>query len=156
MSLEESMKTLAESNNKLAESHNKLAAAMTHYAEVIQEHSRLVAVSGGEEPAKAPAAAASKPTAAKGKGKGKAADPEPKNNDDDGFGDEGGDESEIPDKITADQIKAKLIAVKDAYGDKAPALAIIQKLGYEAIPDVKPADYKKVWIACDKALAEAE
>ena len=67
----------------------------------------------------------------------------------------GGDEPEVPEKLTGDQVKAKLLEVRDAYGDKAPALKIINDLGYAAIPDVKPADYKKVWIAAEKAIAAA-
>ena len=160
MSLEDSMKALAESNLKLA-------AAQEHYAGVIEKFGSLVVASAGDA---APAASTSTkadaaPAAGKGKGKGKGkADPAPaetKNDDagfgdDDGFGgDEGGDDSEVPEKLTADQVKAKLLEVRDAYGDKAPALKIINDLGYSAIPDVKPADYKKVWVACEKAIAAA-
>ena len=60
----------------------------------------------------------------------------------------GGDEPEVPEKLTADQVKAKLLEVRDAYGDKAPALKIINDLGYNAIPDVKAADYQKVEEIC--------
>ena len=160
MSLEESMKALAESNLKLA-------AAQEHYAGVIEKFGSLVVASAGDA-APATAAASTKTdaapaTAGKGKGKGGKGKTEPAaetKTDDagfgdyDGFGDEGG-EAEVPDDLTADQVKAKLLEVRDAYGDKAPALKIINDLGYSAIPDVKPADFKKVWIACDKAIAAA-
>lgn len=161
MSLEESMKALAESNLKLA-------AAQEHYAGVIEKFGSLVVASAGDA-APATAAASTKTdaapaTAGKGKGKGGKGKAEPAAEtktddagfgDDDGFGGDEGGEAEVPDDLTADQVKAKLLEVRDAYGDKAPALKIINDLGYSAIPDVKKADFKKVWIACDKAIAAA-
>ncbi len=163
MSLEDSMKALAESNLKLA-------AAQEHYAGVIEKFGSLVVATNGE--AATVAAPAKEPAAAKGgkgaKGGKAAAKTEPAadaaaasdgfGGDDDGFGGGGeasGDEPEVPEKLTGDQVKAKLLEVRDAYGDKAPALKIINDLGYAAIPDVKPADYKKVWIAAEKAIAAA-
>lgn len=168
MSLEESMKALAESNLKLA-------AAQEHYAGVIEKFGSLVVASPGAGTAAAtPAAAAEttgKPLTAAQKKKAEkeaaekaaadkaAAGGDGFGGDGDGFGDEGGeaggDEPEVPEKLTGDQVKAKLLEVRDAYGDKAPALKIINDLGYAAIPDVKPADYKKVWIAAEKAIAAA-
>lgn len=157
MSLEDSMKTLAESNLKLAE-------AMDNYAGIIEKFGSMVVAQPGDAPAAATekAAPAEKAPATKGKGRGKAAtkaEPETKADDagfgdDDGFGGEGG-EAEVPEKLTGDQVKAKLLEVRDAYGDKAPALKIINDLGYNAIPDVKAADYQKVWAACEKAIAAA-
>lgn len=155
MSLEDSMKTLAESNLKLA-------AAMDSYAATIEKFGSMVVAQPGDAPAAATekAAPAEKAPATKGKGRGKAAtkaEPETTGDDGaaegDGFGDEGA--AEVPDKLTADQVKAKLLEVRDAYGDKAPALKIINDLGYNAIPDVKPADFQKVWAACEKAIANA-
>ena len=160
MSLEQSMLTLAESNLKLA-------AAQEHYASVIQQFGSLVVASAGDGATATPAKTEAATPAAKGKGKGKGKAettpaPETKGDDtgfgdDEGFGNEGGDENEteVPDQLTSDQVKAKLLEVRDAYGDKAPALKIINDLGYSAIPDVKPADFKKVWVACDKAIAAA-
>lgn len=148
MSLEDSMKELADSNRELA-------AAMKGYTKAITENARLV-VTGAAEPTEAATPAKPTPaktTAAKGKGKGKTE--APPGDDDDGFAD-GGSNADVPKKITADMVKAKLLEVRDAYGDKAPALKIIQDLGYAAIPDVKPADFEKVWIACDEAIANAE
>ena len=164
MSLEDSMKALAESNLKLA-------AAQEHYAGVIEKFGSLVVASAGDA-APAAAAASTKADAApattgKGKGKGGKGKAEPAaetKTDDAGFGDDdgfGGDdaggegEAEGPEKLTGDQVKAKLLEVRDAYGDKAPALKIINDLGYNAIPDVKAADYQKVWAACEKAIAAA-
>lgn len=167
MSLEESMKALAESNLKLA-------AAQEHYAGVIEKFGSLVVASPGAGTAATPASAAEttgKPLTAAQKKKAEkeaaekaaaekaAAGGDGFGGDGDGFGDEGGeaggDEPEVPEKLTGDQVKAKLLEVRDAYGDKAPALKIINDLGYAAIPDVKPADYKKVWIAAEKAIAAA-
>ena len=164
MSLEESMKALAESNLKLA-------AAQEHYAGVIEKFGSLVVASPGAGTAATPAAAAEttgKPLTAAQKKKAEKEAAEKAaaggggdgfGGDGDGFGDEGGeaggDEPEVPEKLTGDQVKAKLLEVRDAYGDKAPALKIINDLGYAAIPDVKPADYKKVWIAAEKAIAAA-
>lgn len=156
MSLEESMKALAESNLKLA-------AAQEHYAGVIEKFGSLVVASAGDGAATPTKADAAPATSKGGKGKGGKGKtdpaPEAKNDDagfgdDDGFGGEDG-EPEVPEKLTADQVKAKLLEVRDAYGDKAPALKIINDLGYSAIPDVKPADFKKVWTACEKAIAAA-
>ena len=163
MSLEDSMKALAESNLKLA-------AAQERYAGVIEKFGSLVVASPGAAAAdtSAKTEAAGKPLTAaqKKKAEKEAADKAATEaaaggdggfGDDDGFGNEGagGDEPEVPEKLTADQVKAKLLEVRDAYGDKAPALKIINDLGYSAIPDVKPADFKKVWIASEKAIAAA-
>ena len=149
MSLEDSMKTLAESNLKLA-------AAMDNYAATIEKFGSMVVAQPGDAPAAATekAAPAEKAPATKGKGRGKAAT---KADDDAGFSDDDGfdGEAEVPEKLTGDQVKAKLLEVRDAYGDKAPALKIINDLGYNAIPDVKAADYQKVWAACEKAIAAA-
>lgn len=167
MSLEQSMIALAESNLKLA-------AAQEHYAGVIEKFGSLVVASPGAGTAATPASAAEttgKPLTAAQKKKAEkeaaekaaaekaAAGGDGFGGDGDGFGDEGGeaggDEPEVPEKLTGDQVKAKLLEVRDAYGDKAPALKIINDLGYAAIPDVKPADYKKVWVAAEKAIAAA-
>lgn len=163
MSLEDSMKALAESNLKLA-------AAQEHYASVIQKFGSLVVASAGDGAAAAtptktdaattkPLTAAQKKKAEKEAAERAAAEATGADagfGDDDGFGNEGGgDEPEVPEKLTSDQVKAKLLEVRDAYGDKAPALKIINDLGYSAIPDVKPADFKKVWIASEKAIAAA-
>lgn len=165
MSLEQSMLALAESNLKLA-------AAQEHYAGVIEKFGSLVVANAGDG-ATAPAAATTgkattgkAPTAAEKKAAAaakKAAEEAAAASDGfggddaggDGFGGDDAGEPEVPEKLTSDQVKAKLLEVRDAYGDKAPALKIINDLGYSAIPDVKPADFKKVWIACDKAIAAA-
>ena len=147
MSLEESMKDLAESNRELA-------AAQRYYAGVIEKFGlKVESENEGKAPAAAAAAKESKPAA--GKGKSKPADPPAAAKEDDGFGDDEGGEDEIPKELNADIIKAKLFEVKDAYGDKAVALKIIQDLGYNAIPDVKAKDYEKVYKLCVASLKNA-
>jgi hypothetical protein len=142
MSLEDSMAKLADSNLKLAQS-------LDNYAATIDKYGLKIAADNGD--------AAAAPVVDKPRGRGKKADapaPAPAgdgfSDDDAGFGD---DAAAVPEKITADMMKAKLIEVRDAYGDKAPALKIINAYGYNAIPEVKPADYAKVWADCDKAIA---
>lgn len=148
MSLEKSMAALAAANLVLAE-------AMTKYAATIDKYGLKIAGANGDAPA------AEKPKAT---GRGRKTEPaatppadDGLGGDDDGFGNEGAGDGEpsAPDKLTADQVKAKLLEVRDAFGDKAPALKIINGFGYNAIPDVKPADFKKVWIECEKALKTA-
>lgn len=160
MALEDAMLKLAESNLKLAD-------AQTHYAGIIEKFGTMVVQANGGDDGEAAATAATddkpaKKAAAKKATKKAAAKKAAETADDfggDGFGgdDEGSDgEADVPAKLTADQIKAKLLEVRDAYGDKAPALKIINDLGYSAIPDVKPADYAAVWKACEKAIADAD
>ena len=147
MSLEDSMKELAESNLTLAKAFN-------YYAGVVEKFGLKFEGDNGAAPAAAPAGDKPKAT------RGKKAEPVAATTDDsDGFGDAGfgdDDASGVPEKITADMMKGKLIEVRDAYGDKAPALKIINAYGYNAIPEVKPADYAKVWADCDKAIKNAK
>ena len=145
MSIEKSLESLAESNNALAK-------AMTYYAGVIEKNAMNVysIAQGATPPAADPAPAAPEKPTKPAKAK-KYADPPPPASDDDGFGDDGLDDT--PANLTADQIKAKLIEVKDAYGDKAPALEIIGRFGYNAIPEVQPKDYAAVWKACNAKIA---
>jgi len=146
MSLEDSMAKLADSNLKLAQS-------LDNYAATIDKYGLKIAAVNGD----AVAPATDKPKATRGK---KAEPVAATTDDSDGFGDAGfgddDDASGVPEKITADMMKGKLIEVRDAYGDKAPALKIINAYGYNAIPEVKPADYAKVWADCDKAIKNAK
>lgn len=153
MSLEDSMEKLAASNLKLAASFDRYADVVEKYGLKIEADNAGTAAPSTPEKTEKPAAATGK-----GKGKGKPADPPPAAKEDDGFGDDPDneeEEDEIPKELNADIIKAKLFEVKDAYGDKEPALAIIRKLGYSAIPDVKPKDYEKVYKACVQAIKDA-
>lgn len=163
MSLEASMSALAEANLALAQALTGYAAVIDKYALKIEAVGGNVAAAAAAEvkpdtkPATKPQTAAEKKAAAAAK---KAAEEAAAKADDGGFGDDGfgggaEDTVEVPDKLTGDQVKAKLLEVRDAYGDKAPALKIINDLGYNAIPDVKPADFAAVWVACEKAIAAA-
>ena len=146
MSLEDSMKELAASNLTLAKSFD-------NYAGIIEKFGLKIEAANGGDGA---APAGDKPKATRGK---KAEPVAATTDDSDGFGDAGfgdDDASGVPEKITADMMKGKLIEVRDAYGDKAPALKIINAYGYNAIPEVKPADYAKVWADCDKAIKNAK
>lgn len=165
MSFEESLKTLADSNLRLAAAMDKYADTITKFGLKVEEantgaaeeatdeetarlqyedrkkNAMLSAGSAGEEkkPRGRPAKAKPEPT------------PEPEvEEEDDGFGDDD-DEVEEDKPLTAEVIKNELKAVRDAAG-KDKALAIIQKLGYKAIPEIKEKDYKAVHDACQKIL----
>lgn len=157
MSFEKSVEALAESNLRLADAMNKYADVIDKYALKIEAVGGDVAKAAAAETSSGKKGGDDKPTPAKG-GRGKKAAAEPPadaGGDDDGFGGADDFDSGVPDKLTGDQVKAKLLEVRDAYGDKAPALKIINALGYNAIPDVKPADYAKVWTECEKAIKAA-
>jgi hypothetical protein len=160
MSLEASMSALAEANLALAQALTGYAAVIDKYALKIEAVGGNVAAAAAAETPPATPTAPAKKTPAK-KTAATKTEPPPAA-DDGGFGDDGfggaGEETtvDVPAKLTGDQVKAKLLEVRDAYGDKAPALKIINDLGYNAIPDVKPADFAAVWVACEKAIAAAQ
>lgn len=155
MSLEDSMKALADSNIVLAK-------ALTGYAEVVTANTEVlksihasggVAFVGASEAVAAGAAA----TAGKGGRKAKetpaastpAADPEPEN---DPFAD---DEPEAAKELTADDIKALLLKVRDKGGEKkneAAARKIMEAVGAASIGKIAPKDYAKVAELAEKAL----
>ena len=144
----------------LEDSMNNLARAMDRYADVIEKYGTMALVANGEggQAGTATTTKAAEPAAPKSKGgRPKKEDVKTDAPAGDGFGGDGfgGDEPSAPDNITADSMKAKLLEVRDAHGDKQPALDIIGKYGYAAIPDIKPADYKKIWIDCEKSIADA-
>ncbi len=146
MSLEESMKELAASNRELA-------AAQTHYASVIERFG--LKIESSNEGKTAPAAASDeKPAKGKPGRKPKVEPAETQTDDDDGVGDDDGG-SDVPDNLTAADVKAKLLEVKDAHGDKKFALDILKEYGYKAIGEVQPKDFKAVYADCVKSLADA-
>ena len=170
MSFEESLKNLTESNKRLAESNVKIAeaneqlgVAMTEYAGMLRSSiaaatgEALSAVGGAAASESAPKkqTAAEKKAAAEVAAAKKAAEDAAAGGD--GFGDDGfgAGEDAVPDKLDGDMVKAKLLEVRDAYGDKVPALRVIKEFGYNAIPDVKPADYEEVYKAACKAIKAA-
>ena len=149
------MSTLEESIKALAESNVALAKAQTYYADTINKFGLKINEANGEAGS---TQAAEKTTTEKPKGETAAAKKKrqaeeaaaaAKNKEaDDGFGEE------AQETFTADDVKAKLMAVKNAAGDKAPALAIIKEYGYNAIPEVKEKDYAAVVRDCDTWLEE--
>ncbi len=152
MSLEKSMELLAESNTKLAEAQSKLAEAQQAVAAKYDEMIAFVAGQGGakeapekEAPEKEEKKAPAKKAAKRGRPK------KEEKEEDDGFGE--GDEQE---EITFDQVKAQLLAVRDAHGgDKAPAVALLKDHGYRAIPEIQEKDYRSIYDAAQKLIDDA-
>lgn len=156
MSLEQSFELLAKSNEALAKSNMAVVESNTRvsdtYERMLEGYNALIEAGG--TPVIQPVAGASEAPAARAK-------PGPKKKDtpaaaaaaapaaeDDGFGEEGAAAT----TYSAEDVKNKLMAVKDKFNDKAPALKIINDLGYKAIPDVQQKDYAAVVVACDKLL----
>lgn len=132
----------------LEQSMEKLAEAMTYYADTIKKFGLKVETDNGETKPKAKTEEA-EPKKKVGRPAGSAkskADAE-----DDGFG---GEDNE--DEVTLDVVKAKLMSVKEAAGDKAPALKIIGKYGYNALGELQGDDevknYAKIVADCEKWL----
>ena len=159
MSLEQAMEKQAAAMEKQAAAMERHADAMNHYASVIEKNAALVVANGGQLRAaaggdEAKAGSVEKPQTAKEKKAAKeAADKAAAAAaDNDGFDDE---PAGAPKDLTIDKVKAKLFEVKDAYGDKTPALKIATDLGYPSINDIKPVDFEKVWLAAEAAIAKA-
>lgn len=148
MSLEKSMELLAESNIKLAEAQQAVAAKydeMIAFFAANKDGAAPAAKKADEE--EKPAKPATKKAAKRGRPK-----KEEKPADDDGFG-EGDDAQE---EITFDQVKAQLLAVRDAHGgDKAPAVALLKDHGYRAIPEIQEKDYRSIYDAAQKLIDDA-
>lgn len=147
MSLEESMKELAESNLTLAKS-------LSRYAEVVEKYGLKIESAnsgGGAEPEGKPEKALKeeKQTAAQKKAAAAAAAKAGK--DDDGFDDK---PSKKTKKLTHDDVKAKLLEIRDAAGDKQPALDLIGEHGYSAIPDIQEKDFDAIFADATKWLED--
>lgn len=137
MSIEKAMEAVAASNEALAASNDRLAKAMDNYAGVIEKNAALVVSNGGQlaEKPKTEAAAAEPEKRTRGKAKTEDA----KKDDDLGKA-----------KLTEDEVKGKLLELRDLHDDKAPALKILGEYGYESFNDLKPADFQAVY---DDAVA---
>lgn len=148
MSLEESMKELAESNLTLAKS-------LSRYAEVVEKYGLKIesANNGGAEPEGKPEKAPKeeKQTPAQKKAAEKAAAAAKAGKDDDGFDDKPPKKTK---KLTHDDVKAKLLEIRDAAGDKQPALDLIGEHGYSAIPDIQEKDFDAIHADAVKWLEE--
>ena len=148
MSLEQAME-------KQAAASEKLANAMTRYCDVIEKYGLKIE---GENAAAAAAGGVAettkveKPAKAEKATKAAKAEKTPPADEDDGFGPTA---SGAPKDLTIDKVKAKLFEVKDAYGDKTPALKVATDLGYASINDIKPADFEKCWIEAERLIAAA-
>ena len=154
MSLEESMLALAKSNTELAAAQSRLAEAQEKVADKYDEMIAFVQANGGHTDAKdeKPAAKTGKATktaAKKTAGKTTAAASE----DDDNDGGMGG-ESAAEEALDFDTVKAKLLEVRDVFGDKSHALAIIKKHGgYAALTEIQEKDFRKIYDAAVAKLA---
>lgn len=150
MSLEESMKELAESNLTLAKS-------LSRYAEVVEKYGLKIesANNGGAEPEgkpeKAPKEEKQTPAQKKAAEKAAAAAKAAKD-DDDGF--DAPAPAKKAKKLTHDDVKAKLLEIRDAAGDKQPALDLIGEHGYSAIPDIQEKDFDAIHADAVKWLEE--
>ena len=119
-----------------------LAVAMTRYADVVEKYGLKIE---GANTAKAEVA--DKPAA-----KGKAAA------DNDGFGedeDKPAAKGKAKKALTHDDVKAKLLEVKEANGgDKQAAIDIISEYGYAGIPSIKEKDFEAIFADAEKWLED--
>jgi len=145
MSLEESMKELAESNTKLAKALNRYADVIeTNGVGVVSQAAKGKTAAADEEDEPAPkskgkaAAAAEKPAA---KSKAKAA---PADEDDDGLDSKPAPKGKAKKAITFDEVKAKLLEVKEIGGREAAA-EIFGEYGYSSLNNVQEKDYQAIF-----------
>lgn len=136
----------------LEDAMNNLAKAMNRYADVIETNGVAVvsqAASGGEESGgKTTKATKTTTTKASGKASNKgAADKD--EGDDDGLG--GGDGGKATGKgnktkkaLTFDEVKAKLLEVKELGGREAAA-EIFGEYGYSSLNNVQEKDYQAIF-----------
>ena len=162
MSLEESMLELAKSNTELAAAQTRLAEAQEKVADKYDEMIAFVQANGGEklsasgknadDDEKSGAGKTGKATKAATKktaAKTTSAASEDDNNDD-GMG----GESAAEEALDFDTVKAKLLEVRDVFGDKSHALAIIKKHGgYAALTEIQEKDFRKIYDAAVAKLA---
>ena len=151
MSLEESMAALAESNLKLAKSFDNYANVVTKFGLKIENDNagKTSSKSTSDEDADG-----EEPKKPRGRPPGKKVEEvkstkKPK----DDFDDEGDEESKGKSYDFA-EVKAKLMEVKNTADDKTPALKIIGKYGYDALPELEGSDehYAKIMADCEAWL----
>ncbi len=167
MSLEQSMLKLAESNDALAEAQSRLAEAQNKVADRYEE--MITMFKNGSVASDTPAAAPNTdkaPTAAEKKAAkaAKAAEAaaaaaaaaaeatKSDDEDDDGFGGDDAEDADDEDKLTHGEVKQALIDLKNKDKDKARGVNIINKYGYEAIPDIQEKDYRAIFNDVQKLL----
>lgn len=155
MSLEDSMKDLADSNRELATALSTYAKVVEKYGLKLEtDNSGKATVAEQEKGGKAekPEKAEKPKTAAQKKADEKAA--AAKKDDDDGFGDEEDKAPKRKKPLTHDDVKAKLLEIRDAADSKEPALELIGEFGYDSIPTIKEKDYEGIYAAAEKWLEE--
>ena len=153
MSLEESMLALAKSNTELAAAQSRLAEAQEKVADKYDEMIAFVQANGGNAEAKdeKQAAKTGKATKATKATTKKAAAPAEDEGDN---GEDLGGESAAEEALDFDTVKAKLLEVRDVFGDKSHALAIIKKHGgYAALTEIQEKDFRKIYDAAVAKLA---
>ncbi len=160
------MSTLEESLKLLAESNVTLAKAQTYYADTINKFGLKIekanegktpnpdgeATGSSAPPPKAETAAQKKKREAAESAAREEETGEEETGEDDGFGEEE-EEKGAPENISAEDVRAILLKVRDKFGDKSHAIDICKKFGYKGIPDIKEKDYEKVFKAAKAKLA---
>ena len=140
----------------LEESMSKLAAAMDRYSDTIEKYGDRLLTSLGEADAKAETKAEAPKAEDKPKGKpGRPKKETPKAEGNDGMGDDEDEETGAAEEaLDFDTVKAKLLEVRDVFGDKSHALAIIKKHGgYAALTEIQEKDFRKIYDAAVAKLA---
>ena len=149
----------------LEDAMNNLAAAMNKYSDTVEKYggqllnSLGAADAGAAEGKTAPAAEDKAPAQGQGgrpkKDDAKKPEPAADADDDDGFGDE--DSGKAEEALDFATVKAKLLEVRDVTGDKSHALKIIEKNGgYKALTEIQEKDFRKIYDAACKVIADHE
>lgn len=146
MSIEQSMQAQADAMNNLANAMNRYASVMEAIANRDPSHI-VTPPAGNAAAAETPAAAEKSKPGRKPKNETKAADttaePEP-----DAFGDDGDAFGDEPAKLTAEDIRALVLKLKDK--SKEDALAVIKAVGVSTLAQIEEKDYQKVADLCAK------
>ena len=139
-SIEEAIIEFAKSITTLAESNHRVAD--TNEA-VVEKYERLIALQGGEA-----APAPTKPAGKGGRPAGAKNKPKEEPQEDDGLG------GTAPDSVTFDEMKAKLVELREATDVAAPR-ALMKKFGAGNVAEIKEEDYQAVYDAAVKAIKAA-
>lgn len=144
MSLEESMA-------KLAEAQLVFAAALEKAAE---RYDALIELySTGDAPAKPPAKEEAKPASTRGRPAGAKNKPKEEPPADDGLG--GDEEEETGSSVTFNEMKAKLVELRELTDKDAPR-ALMKKFGATNVGEIKEEDFQAVYDAAVKGIKAAK
>lgn len=128
----------------LEDAMNNLASAMNRYADVIEKNGvQVVSVADTSAAAPKDKKPAGRPPKAAAESK---KDDTGLDDDDDGLGGE-----EEP-TYTIDDVKGKLVALRNQTGDKDASLKIMKEFGYAKVGDIKEKDFAKIIAKVDKML----